>query len=94
MKFVDKKILFELSTRRRIYAYIYKFPGNHISKISRDLKISKSTLIYHLKYLEKRDVLGFVSTIMTKLLIKKEFALLLKIYMRNHLFVYTQFILL
>ena len=49
--------MLELEIRRSIYNFILKYPGIHFREISRRLNISRSTLYYHLKYLEKR---GFI----------------------------------
>jgi predicted transcriptional regulator len=45
-----------LETRRTIYAIILKNPGLHEREIARKLKMSLSTLDYHLHYLEKREI--------------------------------------
>jgi len=65
---VDKKMLKKrstrkeyalvLGTRRQIFQFILKYPGLHFRELSRKLKIPKTTLSYHLKYLEKR---GFIN---------------------------------
>jgi len=46
----------ELETRREIYNYILIHPGLHFRELSRKMNISKSTLEYHLKYLEKKNL--------------------------------------
>jgi predicted transcriptional regulator len=46
-----------LGTRRYIYECILKFPGLHSREISRKLKIAFSTLQYHLRFLEKRELI-------------------------------------
>lgn len=55
MKDVNCNIL-ELETRRKIYDFIQKFPGLHVREISRRLEIPFSTLQYHLRFLEKREL--------------------------------------
>jgi predicted transcriptional regulator len=54
---MEKNELLELETRRRIYNSILKCPGVHISDLSRKLDMPRSTLVYHLKYLEKHGFL-------------------------------------
>jgi len=49
----------ELENRREIYNFISKHPGLHLSELSRKLNISKSTISYHLNYLQK---LGLIVT--------------------------------
>ena len=49
--------IFYLEKRRRIYTYILKNPGLHFREISRNLNIPKSTMKYHLSYLERRDLI-------------------------------------
>jgi len=52
----------ELETRQEIHNYILKNPGLCLNEISRKLKISKSTLNYHLNYLKKLGVIIAKST--------------------------------
>ena len=52
----DKKVI-EINIRGKIYNYILENPGMHISKISSDLKIPRTTLIYHLNLLEKKELI-------------------------------------
>jgi predicted transcriptional regulator len=47
----------ETETRNIIYQFILNYPGVHFSKISRELKIPKSTLNYHLNFLMKNDLI-------------------------------------
>ena len=54
---MDVNELLELETRRQIYNYILKYPGLHFRDICRKLNFSKSTMNYHLKFLEKK---GFI----------------------------------
>lgn len=44
----------ELRNRRQTFTFIRKYPGVYLRKLSRSLDIPKTTLIYHLDYLEKR----------------------------------------
>ena len=55
MKDVTCNIL-ELEARRGIYDFIMKSPGLHIREISRRLEIPFTTLQYHLRFLEKREL--------------------------------------
>ena len=50
---MGKSKLLRLGKRERIYDYILKYPGLHIRDLSRSLNMSKTTLIYHLRYLKK-----------------------------------------
>ena len=49
--------ILELETRREIYNYISQDPGLHLREISRRLHIPFSTLMYHLRFLEKRELI-------------------------------------
>jgi predicted transcriptional regulator len=49
--------LIDIEIRRRIYNYLLKNPGIHLREISRKLKIPKTTLRYHLIYMEKRTLI-------------------------------------
>ena len=53
---INKNDILKLQTRRKIYDCIKKNPGLHFSEISRKLDVPKTTLIYHLKYLEKLEI--------------------------------------
>lgn len=53
-----KRNIFDLEQRRRIYNFILKNPGLHQREISRQMNIPFSTLRYHLKYLEKQNLLS------------------------------------
>ena len=52
MSFNEKTL--DLKNRRQIFSFIRKYPGIYLRKLSRKLNIPKTTLIYHLDYLEKR----------------------------------------
>jgi DNA-binding transcriptional ArsR family regulator len=47
----------ESQNRVKILNFISKHPGLHLKKISNELNIPKSTLSYHLKILEKKDLI-------------------------------------
>jgi DNA-binding transcriptional ArsR family regulator len=47
----------DLEIRNKIYHFILKYPGLHLSELSRRLNIPKSTLFYHINYLIKHDLL-------------------------------------
>jgi len=55
---ISKNKILNLEVRRRIYDFIEKYPGLHFRDISRKLNIPKSTLDYHLKYLEKCNLIS------------------------------------
>jgi len=48
--------ILELEARRGIYNFIMKSPGMHVREISRRLEIPFTTLQYHLRFLEKREL--------------------------------------
>jgi len=50
--------LLNLEQRRKIYNHIKKNPGLHFREISRELKKPKTTIEYHLYFLEKK---GFIT---------------------------------
>lgn len=52
-----KEDLLNLKIRRTIYKFILENPGLHLRELSRRLNIPKSTLRYHLNYLEKQGLL-------------------------------------
>lgn len=54
---ISNKTILKLDTRREIYDFIEKNPGLHISEMSRRLGMPKTTLIYHINYLKKLDLL-------------------------------------
>jgi DNA-binding transcriptional ArsR family regulator len=47
----------KLKTRMLIFNYIVKHPGLHFRELSRELKIPKSTLDYHLTFLKKSELI-------------------------------------
>ena len=46
-----RNVILELEKRRKIYNYILTNPGLHFNEIVRGLQIPKTTLEYHLNYL-------------------------------------------
>ena len=54
---MDNKKILNQHTRIIIYNYIAENPGLHIRKLSRNLKISKNNLEYHLDCLKKNDII-------------------------------------
>ena len=52
-----KKDILKLNNRKKIYDFIDKNPGLNIREISRKLNIPFTSLSYHLKYLEKLDLI-------------------------------------
>ena len=55
-KIIEKNIL-QLEPRRKIYSFILNHPGVHFREISREMKIPRSTLDYHLHYLKKNELI-------------------------------------
>lgn len=53
---INKNDILKLQIRNEIYNFIQKNPGLHFRELSRKLNIPKTTLIYHLHYLEKLDI--------------------------------------
>jgi DNA-binding transcriptional ArsR family regulator len=54
---LSKENILALKTRQRIYHLICENPGLHIREISRRLDIPKTTLIHHIRYLKKQDII-------------------------------------
>jgi len=54
---LKRKDILDLEIRRTIYKYITNNPGLHLRKISRKTNIPKTTLEYHLRYLEKEGLI-------------------------------------
>jgi len=48
--------ILELETRRNIFDILKKNPGLHLSKIAQTLKLRVSLVEYHLRYLEKHEL--------------------------------------
>jgi DNA-binding MarR family transcriptional regulator len=57
----EKKFVKEPLTRRKIYDFIIKNPGFHLREISRETAIPKTTLKYHLDFLEKVGLIARTS---------------------------------
>jgi len=55
---MDKSDILSLEVRRKIYNFIKMNPGMHLRKISRELKIPKTTLMYHIKVLKEHELLS------------------------------------
>ena len=53
-----KDYVLDLLSRRKIYHFILKHPGTYLREISRELKIPISTIVYHLHYLKKADLIN------------------------------------
>ena len=53
---MGKKSNLELQTRRDIYNYVLRFPGSHLTDISKKLLLRKNNVDYHLKILEKNGL--------------------------------------
>ena len=56
-----KETTLKPGTRKNIYDFILERPGLHIREISREIKIPFSTLIYHLRCLEKCGLISITS---------------------------------
>ncbi|UCH71908.1 MAG: winged helix-turn-helix transcriptional regulator, partial [Thermoplasmatales archaeon] len=54
---LDKEKIFERDARRKIYKFILKYPGLHLQELIRKLNLPNGTLRYHLRYLEKRNLI-------------------------------------
>jgi DNA-binding transcriptional ArsR family regulator len=57
MGLMKKRGIIKLKTRKLIFNYILKHPGLHFRELSRELKIAKSTLDYHLTFLKKLELI-------------------------------------
>ena len=54
---IPKEKVLQLKIRQDIYETVSKCPGVHLSEMSRKLSIPKTTLNYHLRYLEKANLI-------------------------------------
>ena len=54
---ISNQNIMNLEPRQKIYNHIKKYPGLHLREISRQMKIPKTTLDHHLKYLNKQDLI-------------------------------------
>ncbi len=52
----EKEEALELETRRKIFAYVSKYPGSHMRKIKRELDLAMGEIEYHLNYLEEHGL--------------------------------------
>jgi predicted transcriptional regulator len=52
-----KKKVLDLDTRRDIYNLICKNPGLHLREIERQLKMSSPLALYHLRFLERYEII-------------------------------------
>lgn len=55
---ISKDNILRYETRKKIYDCINKHPGLHLSKISRLTKIPRTTVIYHLRFLKKQQLIS------------------------------------
>lgn len=56
---VDPKVreeILEVETRRAIYDFIREHPGSHMREIQRRLDLTLGNLEYHLRYLERKEM--------------------------------------
>ena len=53
-----KNHILELEIRRIIYNFILEHPGVYLLEISREIKIPKTTLDYHLRYMSKNKLIS------------------------------------
>jgi len=54
---ITKKNILDLEARRKIYAFIQENPGLNVNKLSRRIEIPKTTLLHHLRFLEKQELI-------------------------------------
>ena len=54
---MHKRYVLDFEIRNKIYNFILKHPGLHQRDLSRKMNIPKTTLSYHLRFLEKRDLI-------------------------------------
>jgi len=54
---MKKNQILNLKTRRKIYKYIKENPGSHLRNISRALDLRIFNLYYHIKFLEKQELI-------------------------------------
>ena len=57
MRRTAKKECLDLEPKRIIFQFIQEHPGLHLREISRKLEIPKSSLVYHINYLGKRELI-------------------------------------
>ena len=54
---MEENDILGLGIRRQIFKFILNYPGLHLRELSRNLDVPRTTLDYHLKYLEKENFL-------------------------------------
>jgi len=54
---ISKDNILNLNARQEIYSFINKNPGLHQRELSRRMDIPKTTLMYHIKFLKKLDLI-------------------------------------
>jgi len=54
---ISRKNIFNLKKKKEIYEFITENPGVYLREISRRLNIPRTTLIHHLKYLKKNELI-------------------------------------
>ena len=54
---ISKKNILKLKLRQDLFNFISENPGVHFNEISRKLNIPKTTLLHHIKYLEKEELI-------------------------------------
>ncbi len=54
---MSQKNIFDFQKKKEIYEFIFQNPGVHLRELSRKLNIPRTTLAYHLKYLNKHDLI-------------------------------------
>jgi len=55
---MKKSDILKLKSRKEIYDFIKKNPGLKVRELSRKLDIPKTTLLYHIRYLEKIELVN------------------------------------
>jgi DNA-binding transcriptional ArsR family regulator len=56
---ISKKNILNFEARKKIYDFIEESPGLNVNEISRRLEIPFTTLLHHLRILEKEDLVSF-----------------------------------
>lgn len=56
---VSDEMTLDNDNRRALYTYICEHPGTHISELRRQMKYSMSTVVYHLRVLEKAGLVRY-----------------------------------
>ncbi len=55
---MERPVVIELETRRRIYDYVVANPGTHLRAIKDELDMPMGQLEYHLDFLKKHDIIN------------------------------------